>query len=965
MRNERGLGKSLSLPWDVPLFQIALAFGRRTWSDYLLQHFVQLATLEPNFRTACRRVESASAERQHTGIGRPSLEARDVKQVCQQFEQTPTASVAEPSMSRGANTTARETHAQSIRGNDGRRRSSRGGRAGGGAQSQPVTRHAQEQGAAQGETEQAGGRGQARGPGQEADDQVGDCIRVRRGRTAELASQVGADSGGDGQSQAGADKEGGGQSQAGAGIGGDGQSQAAARDKAFTPWYPLVDDEPQQITPDHAQLQSDEQMVRQAAALATAVESVDEERADEDMADQPQQLQRQEQLRAERPDSLKPTGEVHNHKPGIEHSQQHTNLSPDCMHNVSSPLPQSNARPSSPPAATQSAPKARQQMKQQLTPSSDGLMSLSSDRRVDRVIQRPQRAISNEPPSSRKRSHSPSISYGQPSQAPKRLCAGQRHAASAEPTIKDSLQLPHASSFPCTPGARLSLENLNGNFDENANADLLREASPRDHVGWIPNSPSTRLSPDRKRKRQARTLPPPTASSQRQEPSAFLAGKAIQIHDKTHHGTHDQLLDQTQDQSNEDSHDERQDNGHSEGQDKSHNEHQDENHDKNDDERHEENGDEHHDENDDERHDDDERRDDNADTKPDEALARFGLVPIFLDAMNCTLGSTNILAPLEVRIDRTSNCRPKFIIWSTSRCSKIDDAHAMVLIPILVNGSYWMLVTVWLQQKSVTRATIFDPEHDARWITLLEWPISEYLKFMDTGEQDGIPLEMDECPLQQQVVESNPNGTFICVLSISRLLEQPCPTVSDTMCLWESAIACFKKEYDKHRYHKKSALVIRPQYEPPARSLHPKKATDAPIDTVAQAIKLLRASVNSELEQHEHLYAWLGSAVRACTLITTQLHAIFTRRQAATAAAYSQFQSARSAFVAAGYDRYLLPAAMSKEPPSLRAIAATIDQVNAWKKEYSREGSQRQVAFAERNKFNAAELQALRKDLLG
>ena len=87
-------------------------------------------------------------------------------------------------------------------------------------------------------------------------------------------------------------------------------------------------------------------------------------------------------------------------------------------------------------------------------------------------------------------------------------------------------QLPHANTFPSTPGARLSLEDLIGNVDETKEPEP-REQSPEEHIGWIPNSSSTQLTPNRKRKRARSSSPScPNTSSQRAEASAFFAGSA-------------------------------------------------------------------------------------------------------------------------------------------------------------------------------------------------------------------------------------------------------------------------------------------------------------------------------------------------------------------------------------------------------------------------------------------------------
>jgi DNA replication ATP-dependent helicase Dna2 len=89
-------------------------------------------------------------------------------------------------------------------------------------------------------------------------------------------------------------------------------------------------------------------------------------------------------------------------------------------------------------------------------------------------------------------------------------------------------QLCHANTFPSTPGARLSLEDLIGNVDDTRKPEQ-REESPEDHIGWIPNSSSTQLTPNRKRKRARSSSPScPNTSSQRAEASAFFAGSAEQ-----------------------------------------------------------------------------------------------------------------------------------------------------------------------------------------------------------------------------------------------------------------------------------------------------------------------------------------------------------------------------------------------------------------------------------------------------
>ena len=94
-------------------------------------------------------------------------------------------------------------------------------------------------------------------------------------------------------------------------------------------------------------------------------------------------------------------------------------------------------------------------------------------------------------------------------------------------------QLAHANTFPCTPGTRLPLEDLIGNFDEDIKKEEPTEQAPEEHIGWIPNSSSTLLTPNRKRKRATSSSPScPNTSSQSQEASVFFPGTAVAT-DKT------------------------------------------------------------------------------------------------------------------------------------------------------------------------------------------------------------------------------------------------------------------------------------------------------------------------------------------------------------------------------------------------------------------------------------------------
>ena len=106
---------------------------------------------------------------------------------------------------------------------------------------------------------------------------------------------------------------------------------------------------------------------------------------------------------------------------------------------------------------------------------------------------------------------------------------GAASLRSGDDKTANTTQLPHANTFPSTPGTRLPLEDLIGNFEENAKPDEPQEVSPEEHIGWIPNSSSTLLTPGRKRKRARSSSPScPNTSSQRQDASVFFSNTAAQ-----------------------------------------------------------------------------------------------------------------------------------------------------------------------------------------------------------------------------------------------------------------------------------------------------------------------------------------------------------------------------------------------------------------------------------------------------
>lgn len=71
------------------------------------------------------------------------------------------------------------------------------------------------------------------------------------------------------------------------------------------------------------------------------------------------------------------------------------------------------------------------------------------------------------------------------------------------------------TALPCTPGARLPLEDLIGDCDE---VKKVEEAvlSPQEQIGWVPNGSSELLTPNRRKRKRAKSSSPtgPASSSQ-------------------------------------------------------------------------------------------------------------------------------------------------------------------------------------------------------------------------------------------------------------------------------------------------------------------------------------------------------------------------------------------------------------------------------------------------------------------
>ncbi|KAM3418210.1 hypothetical protein BST61_g4214 [Cercospora zeina] len=94
---------------------------------------------------------------------------------------------------------------------------------------------------------------------------------------------------------------------------------------------------------------------------------------------------------------------------------------------------------------------------------------------------------------------------------------GSGNGSRKNSSMSSTPQLEQSNSFPCTPGARLPLEDLIGDCDEvKQDEKVLR--SPEEQIGWIPNSSSELLTPNRRKRKRAKSSSPSCPGSSSQPP---------------------------------------------------------------------------------------------------------------------------------------------------------------------------------------------------------------------------------------------------------------------------------------------------------------------------------------------------------------------------------------------------------------------------------------------------------------
>ncbi|KAF2209804.1 hypothetical protein CERZMDRAFT_122041, partial [Cercospora zeae-maydis SCOH1-5] len=122
-----------------------------------------------------------------------------------------------------------------------------------------------------------------------------------------------------------------------------------------------------------------------------------------------------------------------------------------------------------------------------------------------------------------------SFTASQPKEQPAQTAKseqGSGNGSRKNSSMNSTPQVEQSNSFPCTPGARLPLEDLIGNCDEvKQDEEVLR--SPEERIGWIPNSSSELLTPNRRKRKRAKSSSPscPGSSSQPQGVSTQTANQ--------------------------------------------------------------------------------------------------------------------------------------------------------------------------------------------------------------------------------------------------------------------------------------------------------------------------------------------------------------------------------------------------------------------------------------------------------
>lgn len=91
-----------------------------------------------------------------------------------------------------------------------------------------------------------------------------------------------------------------------------------------------------------------------------------------------------------------------------------------------------------------------------------------------------------------------------------------------------TVKTPAKSCPPSTPAMRLPLADLIGNAEDAARRQPVKEQSPEEHIGWIPNSSNSALSPQRRRKRAVSSSP--LESSQNEASAHFASAHGTEMH---------------------------------------------------------------------------------------------------------------------------------------------------------------------------------------------------------------------------------------------------------------------------------------------------------------------------------------------------------------------------------------------------------------------------------------------------
>ncbi|KAH9827774.1 hypothetical protein Tdes44962_MAKER09621 [Teratosphaeria destructans] len=153
------------------------------------------------------------------------------------------------------------------------------------------------------------------------------------------------------------------------------------------------------------------------------------------------------------------------------------------------------------------------------------------------------------------------------------------------------------------------------------------------------------------------------------------------------------------------------------------------------------------------------------------------VLPVLLSAFNPT--PATIWLPHFITVGSSPTAFHRY------KTQRIRSSHAMVLVPLSVDGNHWMLAWFVLQGTTVTKARLFDPYHNVARIRQCQSVLWEFLVFHGANVEHAI-LAMDDYPFIQR--NTNDCGMFVTIRAICLMNRQDCPQRTEGLPFWRYAL---------------------------------------------------------------------------------------------------------------------------------------------------------------------------------